>query len=713
MPLEFLVPAFLAGVAAVVIPVVLHLTRKQRARVVDFPSLLFLEQVPFQEESRRRIQHWFLLLLRALAVALLAVAFARPFFRGAAEGITPASGPREVVLLLDRSWSMEYQGNWEKAKEEARKVVQGLGPLDRGSLILFAREAVLAVRSSADRNQLLAALDEADLSAEGTVYGPALKLAQSILEDSDLGGRELVLIGDLQRRGWRGDEGIRLPAGTVVQPVPLATPPSANRAVADVQLIRTEADGGIRAAPVARITRVRGEGEESAVAVLEVDGKEVQRRTVNLPAEGAVAVSFEPVPVREGGLPGVVRLLAPDGLPTDDRRFFVLKSGGGVGVLVVGGAEGRGGSAFFLREALAVAGGGVFRVTLRPGHLSLAGALEGVDVVVLLDRPVLDAAEAAALRSFVEAGGGLLVATGEDFRWPETGEEVLGGRLAAPPEGRGASETRVGHVETAHPVFGFLRGFRGPGFSQALFLRRREFAPAARSGAQVLARYEDGLPALAENPLGKGRVLIWTSTLDTFWNDLARQVVYVPFVQELIRYASGLALGENLALEPGQVVDLGDRAVSFSLGLEEAVRGLLEGKSLVVVGPSGETQRLDGGDARPFVRLGREGIYQVRTAGGGGGPRAYVAVNVDLGEAELTPLDPAEVVAVLSAQADEGDRAGGGGGGGTGPRPETEEKRQSLWRYLLLAAALVLGVETVVAGRVSGFGGRRTLHAKS
>ena len=74
-------------------PIVVHLTRRQRRNVVHFPSLMFLEKIPYQERRRRRIQHWFLLSLRALALALVVLAFARPFFDSTEVGL----GLRRVV----------------------------------------------------------------------------------------------------------------------------------------------------------------------------------------------------------------------------------------------------------------------------------------------------------------------------------------------------------------------------------------------------------------------------------------------------------------------------------------------------------------------------------------------------------------------------------------------------------------------------------------
>ncbi|MCJ7630058.1 MAG: BatA domain-containing protein, partial [Longimicrobiales bacterium] len=186
MPLGFLVPAFLLGLAAVVIPILVHLTRRQRARVVEFPSLMFLDRVPFQAESRRRIHHWLLLLMRALAVALIVAAFSRPFFTGSAVAAGAGTGPREVVVLLDRSFSMGVGDRWEQAMEAARGVFREMGPLDRGSLAVFGRNAAVSVRSTSDRSRLLAALDTMEVSDESTSYGPGLKLAQTILEETEL-----------------------------------------------------------------------------------------------------------------------------------------------------------------------------------------------------------------------------------------------------------------------------------------------------------------------------------------------------------------------------------------------------------------------------------------------------------------------------------------------------------------------------------------------
>src|SRR3954447_3917976 len=135
--MSFLTPFVFLGLAAIAIPVLVHLIQREKKRVVEFPSLMFVQKIPYQSVRRRRIRHWFLLLLRAAAVALIVAAFARPFFPQSAAATAVTGGARDVVVLLDHSASIGYGDHWAKAQEAARNVIRGLGANDRATLVLF------------------------------------------------------------------------------------------------------------------------------------------------------------------------------------------------------------------------------------------------------------------------------------------------------------------------------------------------------------------------------------------------------------------------------------------------------------------------------------------------------------------------------------------------------------------------------------------------
>jgi hypothetical protein len=708
MPLRFLVPAFLLGIAAVVIPILVHLTRRQKAKVVEFPSLIFLERIPFRAESKRRIHHWLLLLLRALVVALVVAAFARPFLTDSGGNAAAGMGPRELVVLLDRSYSMGIGDRWEQALEATREAFRNLGPLDRASLAVFGRNAGVLVRSASDGTRLLAALDTLEPGDESTSYGPGLKLAQTILEESELPARELVLVGDFQRTGWTGEEGVRLPSGTVVTPVVVGEEVPPNQAVARVTLPRQRLDGRDRVTPAARLTRIGGEAEDTVEVVLELEGREVQRQSVVLPANGASGVVFEPFNLSRDFTRGTVRFAEADQLAPDDVHHFVMSPGRTISVLILDDGARGAASSLFMSEALAISDESLFGVSVRARGTLSSEDLAGVSVVVVNDRPIPAGNTAGVLRAFVEEGGGLLVVAGERMRWPGELADLLPGGITPPSEGSGSRVGRLGFLDYDHPVFEIFRGPRSGDFTGARFFRYRN---VQINGGTVLARYDDGSVALAEKGVGDGRVLVWTSTLDAFWNDLVQQPVFLPFIHQLMKYASGRS--ETVAsFTAGQVLDVSDATAMATAGLGEIVDALAGSEDRVAFTPSGESFGIPAGEGPRFLRLEEQGVYDIRTPGDSDMRSVAVAVNVDLAEADLHRLDVEMVVASLAARTEsatpsmEGDRA-------ARLVMEDQERRQSIWRFLLLAAFFLLALETLMSNRISGTVGGRGYHASS
>src|SRR5215216_2243950 len=166
--MSFLAPLFFVALAGLAIPVLLHLTQREKKQVVHFPSLMFVRRIPYQSVRRRKIHNWLLLMIRLSVLALIIAAFARPLImRADGPGVAGAVA-REVVVLLDTSYSMGYGDRWERARAAARDAIGGLSPSDRGSVVLFASGAEIALRSTAERNRLTAIIATATPGATAT-----------------------------------------------------------------------------------------------------------------------------------------------------------------------------------------------------------------------------------------------------------------------------------------------------------------------------------------------------------------------------------------------------------------------------------------------------------------------------------------------------------------------------------------------------------------
>jgi hypothetical protein len=207
--MAFLAPLFFVGLAALAIPVLIHLTQREKKMVQQFPSLMFVRRIPYQTVRRRKLRDIALLCVRLAALLLIVGAFARPFLWRPNAATAIGATAREVVVLVDQSYSMAYGDRWDRAKAAARDAINRLGPSDRASVVLFSSGADIALRSTGEKDRLIASMESATPTAAATRFGPALKVAGSILAESPLPRKEAILISDFQRSGWRGEEGAR------------------------------------------------------------------------------------------------------------------------------------------------------------------------------------------------------------------------------------------------------------------------------------------------------------------------------------------------------------------------------------------------------------------------------------------------------------------------------------------------------------------------
>ena len=684
-----LAPLFLLGVIGLAVPIIIHMIQRERKEVVEFPSLMFVKKIPFHSFRRQRIRHWFLLLLRCTALLLLILAFTRPFFYASALALV-TDGSREVVILLDRSYSMGLDSRWSDAQNAAIDAVNALTPDDRATVILFDNGAEAGPRSTVDRASLTSLIDGAEVGSGVTRFGPALKLAEGIFEESTLPRLEAVFISDFQRAGVESAVGVRFPEGTVLTPVLVgaAGTTTANVSVAGVLFEREFFSNRERIQVTARLTNRGAEVIESLNVTLEIEGREIETSAVDLPANGSSTVDFAAVTLGDVPMQGAVRIEA-DALPTDDAFYFVVAPGQIVTVLLVGNGRGAAEANLFLTQALGIGSEPAFDVTTTTVDRITASDFVERQVVVLNDTRPPAGQAGIALAEFIESGGGLLVVSGERGAWPAGGPDLLPGFVGSPIDrtGRGGS---LGFVDYSHPVFEVFSAPRSGDVTTARFFRYRPVE--LHDNAMVLARFDDGSPALVERRIGNGTVLLWASTVDSFWNDLAKKPVYLPFVHRVVEHLADYK-PPTPWFSAGQVVNLAEQDVAFGVGGVDEV-------DYVVMSPSGSRIPVDGaGERAGFINLREQGLYEVHDANAGNGQPSVVAVNVDLAEADLAAVDPEELASMVTGRAG-GARAVEAGSARAMPADDLE-RRQSVWWYLLVAAVLFFIAETLVSNRLS------------
>ncbi len=182
MGLAFLTPLFFVGALALAIPILIHLTHREKREIVEFPSLMFLQKIPYRSVRRQKIRQWLLFLLRCAALLAIIAAFARPYWEriGAAAGAI--SGAREGVILVDRSYSMGYGDRWERALEAAPNAIATVSPEDRATLVAFSDQSEAHNQPTSDRGEPTRPLAPMDVGLGTPRYMPGLQLSNKLLE---------------------------------------------------------------------------------------------------------------------------------------------------------------------------------------------------------------------------------------------------------------------------------------------------------------------------------------------------------------------------------------------------------------------------------------------------------------------------------------------------------------------------------------------------
>jgi hypothetical protein len=682
--MSWLQPALLAGLAALAVPVLVHLVQRELRGGRAFPSLMFLERVPFPSRRRRRLRDLLLLALRLLALTALVLAFAGPVLPPRETAAGAAGGGVDTVVLLDTSYSMSSPARWTQALQHARTALREGAASGRVALLTFDRRSRVLAPLADDAASALAALAELRPAAAGTRYAPALDGAGAVLAEGSAGRQVLVLITDLQRSAMVG--AARLGSAVALELRRVDAPAGANLSLLHGELLAPAAGGGA-AAGVERTfaVNVANTGSEPVVDQwlrLRVNGLAVDAdRSLSLaPAEERVVQL--PVVLAADGPTRLELSLGDDAIQADNRYHAVLAPHRPVRVAHAVGADDarRSGAGAFLRQSLALAAHpGVSMTALDPRQL-VAGGLDAVDVLILEGTAVPEGPAERVVTRFVEDGGGLLVSAGPATaqRWKPAGDALLPGSPRGVLRGAPRGIRAAGGVQE-HPLWVLV----GAGPAQALAGVRvdahLDLQPAAQD--TVLARLDDGSPLLLERRRGAGRIMVLATTADPRWSTLVLEPGFVALSQAMVvglagRHPAAPSVVAHTSVDPlQQLAHLGAQAGRWR-------RYLLAGGEVLVERPDRGTLAAPGQVFRPQT----PGLYTVHPRRGDA-PALPVAVNVDPLEARLDGVSEDAFRAWLQRPAAAGVVAPAAAG--------VDERSERLARMLLALAALLFVAETI------------------
>ncbi|MEO5959078.1 MAG: BatA domain-containing protein, partial [Opitutaceae bacterium] len=547
--MNFLAPLFLIGGAALALPVIYHLIRRTTRERTVFSSLMFLLPSPPRISKRHRLQHILLLILRCLALALLALGFARPFFRQTPLDDPTSAQPKRIVVLLDASASMRRDGLWDAGRERVDAILRKAGPADQVALFTFDRQATALVpfdewnRTAASDRVAFAGsrLTAAKPGWGGTHLGNALITAAETLAEADAkavpGPRQVILVSDMQA-GSRLDalQAYEWPKGVELL---LENVKARNPTNAGLQLV---ADSSEATAARATDATMRVRVSNSA------DAKREQFKVGWARSQGAGDFVGTPInvyvppgqsrvivlPVPKGEAPPERIVLRDDDDDFDNSVYTIPPVRQQVKVLWLGGDKRDDVQAplYFLESALADTPSFATQVTARAASAPLLPEDVRAASAIFVSE-ALTPATATALREQALAGKTLVfVPKGPDSA--ATLGAVLGREGLRIEEARPTNYAMFAEIDFQHPLFAPFADPRFSDFTKIHFWKYRKIDPTAIPDARVIAKFDSGDPALMEVPLGKGRVFVLTSGWHPEDSQFARSSKFVPLLWSLL-----------------------------------------------------------------------------------------------------------------------------------------------------------------------------------
>lgn len=629
---HFLQTAFFTGLAAIAIPILIHLFFRLKTKRVELGTIRFLRTVLEENARRRKVMRWLLLALRMSFVALLVGLFARPYLSKAATG-----GDKELmVILIDQSATMQLKGERgrliEQAVSEAKKLIQSAGSESRFEVAYFDHAVRPVTGDSGQRagtkETIVEQLTIPSASYGATNYGTAIAWARDILVKAPKGKKQLHLFTDLQRSGLDWTEVEAFPVEVNSHLHDLGNPVVNNVAVTDVRTPRVwirpseapslkasiQYSGSFSLSEVPIVLEIGRVEERSKERVAKKDpngarkvdfsrlaGRMTRRERVKLEPGATVSLDFDLPALDEGLWQGRIMVEYDDDLAFDNQRFFAISATPAYQVLVVNGGEGGSSvsnETYFVETALRLANPGEsfpespFHPTaISADDLSTVSNLSKFDAVVLANVADVSAAVAGQLKSFVSTGGGLLVFTGDRINDKSTRtltDANLNVGVIGAPKVTVDLPWRLARWNESHPVLQPLSDPQHGDLRRLIFAAYTQVVPSPPS--EVLVEFGTGDPAVIERQVGDGKVIWVTVSCGRDWSDWSRSRLFLPMLHQLLGYEVGLTEGGRvrtkwLDADPKQGTVGNEEAASGSQALSKTAvsPGLLEFKDHVDV----------------------------------------------------------------------------------------------------------------------------------
>ena len=589
MNLNFISPAYLLGILGIGLPILVHLLTRRRQTRIKFSAVYLLLQSKKRSIRRSKPNRLLLLLFRCLAIVCLSLALASPIFSlGPADEFLPPV-PSANVFIIDDSYSMGKQAENKTLYAEALLTLAGtlknISPESSFSLVAASAPARVLLDWVNDRETLLNKIKSSKPSYRTTDIGPAVAEAQKLLEAASQQAKRIFILTDRDKNGWDAKHFPKQAGDSIAVKVMDFSGRQEGRNRAAVTRVTVTQEFLTNS----RIVRVKAgvanllpkKSLRGVPLTLWVNGKKEREISLALPPGSVVDKEFSfPLPGHEA-VEGFVAI-ADDALAADNRRYFTYQPDRKINVLVVDGdpnTVAHQSETFYLERALNPFYGSLSDIepTISTLDELFNRNLRLYSVIMLCNVRELPIEYELELEEFVVRGGALFVSVGDKVD-AKFYNEKMGNLLPVNFESlnRAARRDEPFHFlmePSEHPVLKLFKGRIRKEMDGIRFFSLYKVSPRTGRTPGIPMRFKNGWPAVVESSFGKGKTILFVSSIDRDWNEFPIQPTFLPWIQRWVKYSArslgsisqqDLLVGQSFAL--GEEMDAGGAYFLETLG---------------------------------------------------------------------------------------------------------------------------------------------------
>jgi len=518
--MEFLKPGFLYALAALAIPIIVHLFNFRRFKRIAFTNVRFLKEVKQQTQNHDRLKHILVLISRLLAITFLVLAFAQPYIP--LEGQEAKKGKQAVSVFIDNSFSMEGEGSsgmlLEIAKNRAIDIAQTFSNTDRFQVLSqeFEGKHQHLIGQEEFKNWVTEIEPSSQSQSLENIYQRQADLLKSAEGESNL---QQFIVSDFQKSRFDLDN-IPTDTTSALSLVLLERNSPANLYIDSVWF-----DSPIRKLGGADKVRVRiaNQGPDDVENIplrLQINGKQsaIGSFAVNAFSETDTVLNFVN---EEAGIQRATVAIEDYPVTYDDTYFLSYTVYEEIDILAI--QESTSEEDFLAR---------VFRgdSTMNYNTSSVTGIayseLPEKDLIVLYEVETIPSGLSAELASFAENGGSVWIIPAKEINrdsYNDLLSRIQGGAIISAIE----SESAVRSLNSEHPVYRGIFEKLPNNLDLPKAKRYYKISNPVRSTDDALMRFGNGDAFLTEYAAGQGKVYLQAVPLRSNDNNFSRHALFV------------------------------------------------------------------------------------------------------------------------------------------------------------------------------------------